>query len=58
MTIYLVRKAQITFFITKKVIVLVKYLDFAEVFSKKLAKMLLKCIAINKHAINLEKGNQ
>ena len=43
---------------SQKSIALAKYLDFANVFSKKLAKMLLEQIRINNHAIKLEKNKQ
>ena len=52
-TIHLARKAQIALLITKKVIIPVKYTNFANAFSKKLAKVLLKQIVINKHALKL-----
>ena len=58
MTIYLAKKTQIALMLTKKVIILVKYLDFANVFLKKLIKVLLEQIRANKHAIKLEKGKQ
>lgn len=40
--IYLAQKFQITLLITEKVIVLAKYFDFVEIFSKKLVMKLLK----------------
>ena len=58
MTIYLAWKAQIALLLFKKVIVLAKYIDFSEIFLKKLAKVLSKCIRIYKHAIKLENGKQ
>ena len=47
--------AQIPLFITKKITVLAKYWDFADIFSKKLVEVLSNCTEINKHAIKLEK---
>lgn len=38
----------------EKIIILANYLDFADVFSKRLAVKLLKQKKINEHAINLE----
>lgn len=57
-TIHPARKTQIALLLAKKVTVLANYLDFTDVFSKKLAEVLLEQIEINKHAIELEKGNQ
>ena len=42
----------------KKVIILEEYLDFADIFLKKLVEVLLECTGINKHAIELQKGKQ
>ena len=52
-TINLSRKAHIALLLTKKVIVLAKYLDFANIFFKKSVKMLPKRIKINEYAIQL-----
>ena len=49
--IYLAWKAQIALLIIKKVIVLKKYLDYADVFSKELTEILLERKEINEHAI-------
>ena len=57
-TIHLAREAQIVLFITEKVTVPAKYLDFADVFSKKLAEVLPERTDINKHAIKLVDGKQ
>ena len=54
-TIYLVREAWIGLLSTKKVVFLAKYLDFADVFSEKLANLLLEKTGANKYAIKLEK---
>lgn len=40
----------------KKVIISIKYLDFADVFSKKAVTEFAKCFDINKYAIYLEPG--
>ena len=58
MTIYPARKAQIALVLAKEVTVPAEYSDFADVFSKKTAKVLPKRIGINKHAIKLEDGKQ
>ena len=42
-SIYLARKAQIALLIAKEVTVPAEYSDFADVFSKKSAEVLLKC---------------
>lgn len=54
------RKNQIITLITNKalVIVLAKYLDFADVFSKKSAVVLSEYIKINIHTINIEEDKQ
>lgn len=49
-------KSQIAWMIIKKVIVLAKYWDFADIFLKKIAAGLLKCFDINKYLIDLEPG--
>ena len=51
--IYLAQGAQIALFIVKKITSPAEYTDFDEVFLKKLAKVLLKQISINKHFIKL-----
>ena len=58
MTIYLAWEAQIASLLAKKVTVLVKYADFANVFLKELAKVLWKQTSINKHAIKLKDHKQ
>ena len=42
----------------KKVTVLAKYLDFATIFSEKLANVLSEQTGVNKHALKLKKGKQ
>ena len=51
MTIYLIWETQIVLLNLKKVIILAKYLDFTDLFLKKLAKVVPKQIDINKYAI-------
>ena len=58
MTIYPARKAQIASLLTEDVTVPAKYLDFADVFSKKSAEVLSKQIGVNEHTIKLEEGKQ
>ena len=57
-TIHLVRKAQIALLLIKKIIVQAEYLDFANVFSKKSAKVLSEQIEVNEQAIKLEESKQ
>ena len=49
---------QITLIIIEKVIVSAKYSNFANLFSKKSAEMLLERTSINKHAIKLIDSKQ
>ena len=58
MTIYLACKAQIALFLVEKLIILAKYLNFANIFSKKLAEILSKRVRVNKHAIKLKRDKQ
>lgn len=58
MLIYLAYKIQITLLVTEKVIILIQYLNFANIFSKKSAIKLYKRLKINKHIINLELSKQ
>lgn len=58
MTMYLARLPQISLLLMKKVIILTEYLYFADVFLKKLAKILPKQLGANKYAIQLEKSEQ
>lgn len=57
-TIHLAKNAQITLLLAKKVTVLAKYLNFADVFLKKSIEILSKFTKANKHAIELEKSKQ
>ena len=47
-----------TLLLAKKVIIPAKYLNFADIFLKKLANILLEQTRVNEHAIKLEKRNQ
>ena len=58
MIIYLAKKTQIALLLVKKIIILAKYLDSANIFSKKLAKMLLEQTRANENTIILEKGKK
>ena len=58
MSIYPAWEAQITSLIAKEVTVRAKYSDFADLFSKESAEVLLKCTGIKKHAIKLEDSKQ
>lgn len=53
-SIYSIWEVQIVLLVAKKVTVLAKYSDFANIFSKKLAAKLSKRFEIIKHTINLE----
>ena len=53
MSIHPAQKAQIALLITEDVTMLAEYADFADVFSKELAKLLQKRTGINEHAIKL-----
>ena len=52
------RETQIALVLAKEVIVLAKYSDFADVFSKELAKRLPERTGINEHAIKLKNRKQ
>ena len=58
MTIHLAQEAQIALLLAKKVTVLVKYSDFADIFWKKSAEVLPEYTRINKHVIKLENSKQ
>ena len=58
MTIHPAKEAQLALLLAKKVTILVKYSDFANVFSEELANILRKQTGVNKHAIKLEGGKQ
>ena len=54
--IYSAYEAQIALVLAKKVIVVPKYLDFAKIFLKNLAEVLLKQLNINKYIIKFGKN--
>lgn len=54
MLMYSNRKALITFLLTEKVTILVKYSDFFNIFLEKFIAILLEKTIINKHIIYLE----
>lgn len=56
--IYLTQKAQITLLLAKKVIIPIKYLNYANIFSKKSVAKLSKQIDINKYVSDLEPSKQ
>ena len=58
LTIHLAQKAQIILLLSKEITVLIKYSNFANLFSKKSVEMLLEQIGINEHAIKLEEDKQ
>lgn len=58
MLIELAWEAQIAQLLAKKVIILAKYLNFADIFLKELSTKLLKCLDINKHWIDLKPDKQ
>lgn len=51
--IHLTKKAQITFLITKKVKISVKYSDFLDIFLEKQTLILLKITKLNQYTIEL-----
>ena len=58
MTIHLTQEAQIALLLVKKISVLKKYLDFADIFFEKLVEVLPEWIKLNKHVIELQKSKQ
>ena len=56
--IYPNKEAQIASLLIEEVKIPDKYSDFTDVFSEEKALMLLECIKLNKHAIDLEDGKQ
>ena len=58
MSIHPACEAQIALLLAKKVSVPKEYADFLDVFSKKSMAVLLNCLYINKHTINLKLGKQ
>ena len=58
MTIHPAQKAQLVLLFIEKIIVLAKYLNFANVFLQKSANVFPERSEANEHAIKLEKGKQ
>ena len=54
--IYIAKNSSIILMFTKKITVLAKYLDFTNIFSKKLATKVLKQLKINKYGIYFQKS--
>ena len=57
-TIYLAKNAQIALLLAKKVTVLSKYLDFADVFLEESANVFLEQTGVNDQIIELKKGKE
>ena len=57
-TIHLTWKAQITILLAKKITTLTEYINFACVFLRQMAKVLLEQININKYTIKLVDNKQ
>ena len=55
-TIFPAKKAQIALLLAKKITILAKYLDFADMFLEELANVVSQQTRLNKHAVKLEKG--
>ena len=55
-TIHPIRKSQIALLLAKKVTILVKYSDFANIFLEKLANIVHKQTRANKHTIEIEQS--
>ena len=55
-TIHLAKEAQLALLLAKKVTVLAKYLDFANVFLEESANILPEQIGANEHTIKLQEG--
>ena len=56
MAIHLARKTQIVLLVAKKVKILIKYLDFLDIFLEEKALILSEAIKLNQNAIELQKG--
>lgn len=57
-SIYSAKKAEIGLLLMEKKIILEKYMYYADVFLKNLAKILLKKIGANEHTIKLKEYKQ
>lgn len=55
-SIYPAKRQQILLLLSEKVIILIKYTDFVNIFSKIFIIQFFKCFAINKYQIDLELG--
>lgn len=58
MLINLALKAQMALLLIKNFSICKTYTNFSNIFSKQFAAVLLKCLDINEHAINLEPSKQ
>lgn len=58
MIIYLAKKIQIFFLLVDKLIILAEYLDFMNIYLKKLEKIFIQYIAVIKYVIMLKNCNQ
>lgn len=56
-TFFLAKKALIALLILKKIYILIEYFNFLDIFFNKLAKLLFKCIRVDKYLMKLEKSN-
>lgn len=56
--IYIIKETQIILIFTKKIEILIKYLDFFNKFLRKRALKLLEIINLNQYTINLENSKQ
>ena len=58
MIIYLAWETKIALMLAEKVTIPTKYFDYANIFLKELAKVLLEQISINDHSIKLKNGKR
>ena len=58
MRIHSARKTQLALLLTKDITILIKQLDFPDIFLEKLANIFPEQIGANEHKIKLEKGKQ
>ena len=56
MAIYLAKKTQIVLLVAKKLKILIKYLDFSDIFLEKKALILPETTELNQYAIKQHKG--
>lgn len=57
MTIYFTKKPQVSLLLVEKIFIQVKYLDFTNIFLKKLVDVLPNQIKAKKHKIELKKAS-